>query len=116
MKNKAWKYATAFVVVLIMLNPEMIELAIFIDAVGLDMFLLLFEIQILAILSSLLNTKIRPIFNCIEKFMAKRFTRVSWDGVKSNPGLLIFVTPSPAALMNVLVLSYISYIVLDSVL
>jgi len=33
-KSKLWKYATAFIVVLIILNPEIIELALFVDAVG----------------------------------------------------------------------------------
>ena len=37
-KNKIWKYATAAIVILIMLNPEFAELALFIDAIGLEMF------------------------------------------------------------------------------
>ncbi|MCU7941511.1 MAG: hypothetical protein KZQ87_02430 [Candidatus Thiodiazotropha sp. (ex Cardiolucina cf. quadrata)] len=47
MRSKAWKYATTIVVVFIIFNPEMIELALFIDAIGLELFLMLFEMQML---------------------------------------------------------------------
>ena len=61
-KNKIWKYATAAIVILIMLNPEFAELALFIDAIGLEMFFMLIEVQFIAITGALLNTKIKLIY------------------------------------------------------
>jgi len=66
-KNNTWRYATAFVVTLILLNPEMADLALFIDAAGLDLILLLLEVQILAISGALLNTFVNPCFKKIKR-------------------------------------------------
>ncbi len=70
MKSKIWKYATVLVVILIIFNPEMSELAIFVDAVGLEVFLMLLEIQLLAILSVFFNCKIVPIYTYLKYIFA----------------------------------------------
>jgi len=102
-KNKIWKYLTAFVVLLIILNPEMIQLALFIDAVGLEMFLMLLEVQFLALLGMFFNTKIKPIFSYIINFYSQYFLTFSWKNIKEHPENLMLAVPSPAALMNMLV-------------
>lgn len=114
-KNKVWKYVTTIVMVFIILNPELIDLAIFIDAVGLDILLLLFEVQILAILGALVNTTVRPIFTCIKLFIEKHLLGVSWKSIKNDPALLVFSVPSQAALMHMLVLSAFISIALNTV-
>jgi len=49
MKNKKniWPYLTAIVVILLALNPETIELAVVINMIGLDFFLILVQIQMI---------------------------------------------------------------------
>ena len=105
LKNKAWKYATAITVVLIILNPEMVNLALFIDAVGLEMFLMLLEVQVLAILGAFLTTKIKPILAYIKNFQVYHFLGFSWRKIRKEPESLMFVAPSQATLMHFLVFS-----------
>lgn len=38
-KTQFWRYATTIVIVLIILNPEMLQLGFFIDGVGLEIFI-----------------------------------------------------------------------------
>lgn len=91
-KNKFWKYATTIVIIFIVLNPEMIELALFIDAIGLEMFLMLLEIQALTILSAYFNIKkIKNTFNQIKYLFL--------------PANIILIMPTAATLMVMLVLS-----------
>lgn len=108
LRDKIWKYATAFVVVLIILNPEMIELALFVDAIGLDMFLMLFEIQILAILGAWLNTRNRLILTYIQHFIEDHLFGISWKSVKEEPACLAFAAPTQATLMHLLVFSAVA--------
>lgn len=49
-KHNIWKYATLLCVILLFLLPEFVQLALFIDAAGLEIFVLLLEIQVIAIL------------------------------------------------------------------
>lgn len=101
-KHKAWKYATAFVVVLIMLNPEMNMLALFVDAVGLEMFLLLLEIQVSAILGTLL---IEPSLDYVQRLLAKHSMRLSLNYIMEVPESYILAIPTPATLMHMIVFS-----------
>lgn len=103
-KNKIWKYVTVLVVLLIIFNPETIELALFIDAVGLEMFLMLLEIQVIAILGMFLNTKIKPIFTYIKYFYARHSLMFSWKYIKEEPESIMLMAPSPATLMAMLVI------------
>ncbi|MES9940803.1 MAG: hypothetical protein ABW104_10490 [Candidatus Thiodiazotropha sp. 6PLUC2] len=105
LKKKAWKYATAAVFVLIIFNPEMIELALFIDAIGLEVFLMLLEVQVLAILGALLNSKVRPVTSTLKHFLEKSFRVDSLKRIKEDAESLFFSLPSEAALMHLLVIS-----------
>ena len=58
-RTKLWKWATAATVVFLFLNPEMIEMALFIDAVGLEMFVLLIQAQAVAFFGVLFNSKLK---------------------------------------------------------
>ncbi len=104
LKNKAWKYATVFVVALIILNPEAINLALFIDAIGLDIFLMLFEIQVISILGILLRNNIRPALVYWWRFVENHIDMRSWQKIKEEPARFIYVAPSQATLMHALVI------------
>jgi hypothetical protein len=105
LKDKAWKYATAIVVVLIILNPEMIELALFIDAVGLEMFLMLFEVQVLMIIGALLNNKNKPTISSLKLLVEKRFLVDPLRRLKKGAECLVMSVPMEAAFMHLLVVS-----------
>jgi len=102
-KNKIWKYLTAIVVVLIVLNPETVQLAFFIDAVGLEMFLMLLEVQFLALLGMFFNTKIKPLLSYIINLYSQHFLTFSWQTIKEHPENLMLAVPTPAFVMNMLV-------------
>lgn len=104
-KDKAWKYATVIVVLFIILNPEMAELALFIDAIGLEMFLMLVEVQIVAIFGVFFRTKIKPVYIYI-KGLCFRIIPINYlRNIKENPDAFMLAVPSPAMLMNTLVVS-----------
>jgi len=112
-KNKIWKYATAAIVILIMLNPEFAELALFIDAIGLEMFFMLIEVQFIAITGALLNTKIKPIYNYLAALYLRNYPAGSWSLIKSEPALIFLSTPGPVFVMNLLVISVICATILN---
>ena len=106
-KNNIWQYATAAVGILIMLNPEFAELALFIDAIGLEMFFMLIEVQFIAISGALLNTKIKPIYNHLAALYLRNYSAGSWRLIKSEPTLILLSTPEPVFFMNLLVITVI---------
>jgi len=112
-KNNIWKYATAGVVVLIALNPELAELALFIDAVGLEIFLLLFEIQLFAIISLVFNSWIKPISKTIKSSGTKYIPLFSCTYV-NKPECLLLIVPGPTLLMHMLVFSALLGIAITS--
>ena len=61
-KKRLWAILTAVVVFLLMVSvsPEIRLLGMFIEAIGLDMFVLLFEVQLLAISLSFYHRLISP--------------------------------------------------------
>jgi hypothetical protein len=113
-KNKVWKYATAVVVGLIILNPELVELALFIDVIGLEVFLMLLEIQVAAILGVLFNTRIKSILAYIKRILSKQVQGISWKDILENPKCLLLVVPDETALMHTLVFSAILAVVLNA--
>ena len=70
-KKKTWKYATAFLVIMLAFNPGTVELALFIDAIGLDMLLLLFEVQIVAIIIFIFEISIKPMLTRVNTLLMK---------------------------------------------
>ena len=103
-RKNAWKIATAIIVVFIIFNPETVELALFIDAIGLDMFFLLIEVQLIAIFSVFFNNRIKPTLDHIN-FLRAHFAGLSWRGIRQEPESLLWVIPSQATIMFMLVFS-----------
>jgi hypothetical protein len=100
-----WKYVTLFIVTLLVFNPEFAELALFIDAIGLEMFLMLMEIQAATILGLLFSNKIKPLFDSVRRYFSGWFVISSWRTTLQDPKLLVLKVPSQAMLMHLLVLS-----------
>lgn len=111
MKKKLWGIASIIVVIILITNPETMELAIFIDAVGLEAYLILIELHLIAIFSAFTNTKIRPVFAYIKRALHKLFESDLRNTIISDWGKLMIITPGPAALMNILVLAAIANVV-----
>lgn len=107
-KKKIWKYATSVFVVILFLNPEFAELALFIDAIGLETFFMLIEVQILLIFS-IFHEKAKRIIVYLKNLMAPT---ISWQDFKQESKTIFLLAPGPAVLMHVLVLSFI----IDSVI
>lgn len=105
-KNGVWRYATTIVVVLVLLNPEMAELALFVDAVGLDLFLMLLEIQVVVISGLFFKTKIKPACIQVRQMSSRLLASRAWRAAKDRPSHLGLSVSGPAALMNVLVVSF----------
>ncbi|MGH1539945.1 MAG: hypothetical protein ACRBHB_05965 [Arenicella sp.] len=105
-KNKIWKYATALVTLILIMNPEMIELAILIDAIGLETFFLLIEVQLLALSSYLFQTTIKPTVNFLKNSLRCFLILPSWNQIKENPSIISFASPSAASFMCLLVTCY----------
>lgn len=100
-KDKAWKIATVIIVAIIIINPEVAELALFIDAVGLEMFFTLIEMQIF-ITFGLFYSKIKMILGQIKDILKEK---MAWRVYQKNPQYLLLVIPSQAVLMYLLVFS-----------
>ena len=58
-RKQLWKWATFAVVIVIAVNPEMIGMALFIDALGLDLFILLLQVQLVAYLGMIFPKAVR---------------------------------------------------------
>ena len=113
-KDKVWRYVTVLIVLLIMLNPEMAEFALFVDAIGIEMFLMLVEVQVISILALFLNTRIKPSFAYIQRLWTKHFPGPSWNSLMKEPGCLLWVLPGPATLMHVLVVSAVIFMAINA--
>ena len=98
-KITAWKYATAIVVAIIIFNPEVAEIALFIDAVGLEMFFMLIEVQIILTIG---------IFYEKFKLTINYFKRLTLSAIyfREEPKTIILLVPSQSTLMQLLVVSF----------
>jgi hypothetical protein len=99
-KRGYWGYSTAIIVALIAFNPEMIHLATFIDAVGLELVILLIEVQVIAIFW---NYLIGPLKRLVAIFSLKSLFEMNGG----QPRILTFMSSIPATLMHVLVLTMV---------
>ena len=98
-----WKYATAVVVALSILNPEMVQLALFVDAVGLEVLLMLIEVQVLAVLGIFFSKNAKPVLAYLRIFCSRCIRIFTWHSIAQQPERFILVVPSQASLMHMLV-------------
>ena len=90
----------AIIIAFFALNPETLELAFFINAVGFDVYLLLLEIQLLAMGGLFVQYAIRPILNFFLGFSMHSFIMPSWNEIKDSPKRLAHAFPPGMVLMS----------------
>ncbi len=71
LKKSFWKVATVIAVGLMVLNPETIAFGLFIDAVGLDIFVLLVEIQVIVGTGYYFRNCVKPALNRVYEFIQR---------------------------------------------
>ncbi|MET0067084.1 MAG: hypothetical protein ABW076_12135 [Candidatus Thiodiazotropha sp.] len=105
LRNRAWRYATVAVVILILVNPETIELAVFIDAIGLELFLILIEVQVVTMLGAFLSNRFKPAVYGVVHFIRGTILPGSLKKIREGAECLIVSGSTEAALMHLLVVS-----------
>ena len=91
-----WKILTLIIIGLLMLNPEFIVMSSFIDAVGLEMFSLLIEVQIISVVGYYFQNWIKPIlmpFYIYFKKIDPYFFIPTQPVIKEFPLILCHVIP-----------------------
>lgn len=101
--DKVWKYSTVVIVLLVALNPEMANLALFIDVIGLETLLMLYKIQVITIIGALINKHIKPALIFFKYFTEHYLLGIPWRIIKEDPMCLFFALPSQATIMHGLV-------------
>ena len=97
--RKFWALASSFIVLFLYLNPEWLHMAVFIDAIGLDLFLLLVEVQIAVLAQQLYFHYLKP--------MAGRMAGAcSWAKCHMKMALAV---SAPAILMIFVVFAAIAF-------
>ena len=71
-KESSWKIASFMVVIFFLLKPEFMVLGLFIDSIGLELFVLLLEVQAVAVFGYYFQTwfkpAVKPLYQFIQKF------------------------------------------------
>ena len=72
LKKSSWKIASLLVVFFFLLKPEFMILGVFIDGMGLELFVLLLEVQAVAVFGyffqSWVKPAVKPLYQLIQKF------------------------------------------------
>ncbi len=106
-KKSTWKIATFLVVGFLIFNPELVVFGMFIDAVGLDLFLLLLEVQVVALFGYYFQNWIKPAINLIKGFIQKHdpyFFIPTRNVISKFPAILCHALPGYFAI-------YLSFVV-----
>ncbi|QQX82407.1 hypothetical protein JK628_01050 [Shewanella sp. KX20019] len=91
-----WKLATILVIGVLALNPEAAALVMFVDAVGLDLFLLLIEVQLVAVSGYYFHTWFKPVLRPFYQYLLKvdpYFFIPTKDSVAKFPMILCHAVP-----------------------
>lgn len=102
--NGFWKWLAAVAVLFLLLNPETIQLAVFIDAIGIEMLFWLLEVQILALGIAAYSQYLAPLLHWFKRCLFPVFTP-NYPSLREYPGSLALILPGAASLMHGLVLS-----------
>jgi hypothetical protein len=96
LKNKSWKIAAFLTVCFLVSNPELMAFGLFIDAVGLELFVLLLEAQVIAVTGYYFTTWFKPVIKPFYRFIVKHdpyFFIPTRAIVKECPALLCHAVP-----------------------
>jgi hypothetical protein len=87
----------AFLTVCLLLsNPELLALGLFIDAIGLEMFAMLLQAQVITIVGYYFNTRFKPVMKPFYMFVIKHdpyFFLQTKEAAKECPALLCHAMP-----------------------
>jgi len=100
--NKTLKYLTVLIVVMLVLSPETAQLGLFIDAAGLDLLIILFEIQLLAIATTVYQRLIQSIGVFLKRSSPHSPGRLR-NRLAGLPLSLALTFPAEATFMHLLV-------------
>lgn len=103
MKRKTIQVLTALIVMFLVLNPETIHMALFIDTVGLDLLLMLFEVQIVYLAILIYSITFKPFVTRVSLWLKPRSENLSFLRKEANAWVLAF--PDAATIMHLLVLT-----------
>lgn len=96
------QFITALIVVVLLLNIETVELALFLNTMGIDVVLLLIEVQLAALLVASYHCTIKPVANFFLGFSAHPFILPTGSTIKNYPGAIAFMVPPGAIIMFLL--------------
>mgnify|MGYP000093997600 CR=1 FL=1 len=102
LKKWIWKLLTLVFIGFLVVNPELAGLAMFIDAVGLEVFLMLLEVQLVAVFGFYFNSWFKPILLPIYKKLQSidpYFFIPKFQHVKQVPALFCHAIPGFMLLM-----------------
>ncbi|QYJ84468.1 hypothetical protein K0H80_14570 [Shewanella aegiceratis] len=91
-----WKLFTLVFIGFLLVNSELVGLAMFIDVIGLDLFLMLLEVQLIAVFGFYFNSWFKPILLPIYKKIQKLdpyFFIPKYQHVKQLPALFCHAIP-----------------------
>ena len=71
LKKSSWKISSFLLVIFLLLEPEFIDFAILIDGIGLELFVLLLEVQAIAVFGYYFQTWFKPIAKPVYKSIQK---------------------------------------------
>jgi hypothetical protein len=67
----SWKIPSFLFVIFLLLEPELVAFAVLLDGIGLEFFVLLLEVQALAVFGYYFQTYFKPVVQPIYKFIQK---------------------------------------------
>jgi len=70
-KKSSWKISSFLIVIFLLLEPEFMFFAVLLDGIGLEFFVLLLEVQAMAVFGYYFQTYFKPIAKPIYKFIQK---------------------------------------------
>ncbi len=71
LKKSSWKISSFLLVIFLLLEPEFIAFAILLDGIGLELFVLLLEVQVIAVFGYYFQNWFKPVAKPIYKFIQK---------------------------------------------
>lgn len=102
LKKWLWKVLTLTVIGFLLINPELFALAAFIDAVGLEMYLILLEVQFIAVFGYYFNSWFKPVLVPLYKKVQQfdpYFFIPTYQNIKTCPMILCHAIPGFMLLM-----------------
>ncbi|WP_133408168.1 hypothetical protein [Parashewanella tropica] len=110
LKKVYWKIVTLVVFSFLLINPEAVPLVLYIDAIGLELFLMLLEVQFIAIAGYYFHVWVKPVLAPVYHSISKLdpyFFIPTKNVIKKHPAMLCHAVPFLVpALVSVTMLSH----------